>query len=168
MRVSCGFINGPINYNPILNTYTKEDILVMYIPYQDIQYYNNALLFEAENPLDVIKSEVLNEAVSKASDAISDVIESVLGVGRQFSFLLTVLGVADKYRKALIKKAQNKMHKAAQQSATDKKTGMIVVIKKKSIWKWVMDVTNVRGGYYLGPTVTHDIKYYEATDYFKK
>lgn len=49
------FIPGPVNYEALSNEYVKEDTLIMYIPYQDIQYYNNALLFEADNPIDVVR-----------------------------------------------------------------------------------------------------------------
>ena len=164
----CTFITGPIGYNPMTGGYEKNDMAVMYIPYQNIQYYNNAILFESENPLDVVQNEAMDEVVSAGSSALTDFIDNAVGYGRQFSLVLSILGIASKYREAVTKKAQKENHHEAAQSATNKKTGMVVVIKQSSRWRWVKDVANVRGGYYSRPTISHEIKYYELTEYLAK
>ena len=127
-------IPGPVNYEALSNEYVKEDTLIMYIPYQDIQYYNNALLFEADNPIDVVREEVLDEAASMVGDKIADIVEKTLGVGRQFSFMLTLIDVLNEHRKAVIEKELKENHQAAQQLATDRRTGMFVVIKQTRKW----------------------------------
>ena len=132
-----------------------------------IYNYNNALYFETEEPLSIVEREILNEAVSNAKGAFTDLVQKFLGCGRQLSLVLCVLDIATEYQKALIKKVEDADHEIAAQLATDKMTGMIVEIEQTSRWRWVKDFTNPRGGYWLGPTVTNKVNYYEEEEYFK-
>ena len=161
-------IPGPVNYEALSNEYVKEDTLIMYITYQDIQYYNNALLFEADNPIDVVREEVLDEAASMVGDKIADIVEKTLGVGRQFSFMLTLIDVLNEHRKAVIEKELKENHQAAQQLATDRRTGMFVVIKQTRKWAYRKDITWPGGGYFLGPKTTIEIKYYAAAEDYSR
>lgn len=89
-----------------------------------------ALYFESEDPTDVIKEDLLEEATSMVGDSIAEVAEKTLGVGRQLSFLLTPVGMANDLRKASIEKAKKTEKKKAQQLAANRRTGMFVIIKK--------------------------------------
>jgi len=126
------------------------------------------LLFEADNPIDVVREEVLDEAASMVGDKIADIVEKTLGVGRQFSFMLTLIDVLNEHRKAVIEKELKENHQAAQQLATDRRTGMFVVIKQTRKWAYRKDITWPGGGYFLGPKTTIEIKYYAAAEDYSR
>lgn len=67
----------------------------------------------------------------------------------------------------MIEKERSNMHQAAQQAATDKKTGIIVVVNELKTWSWVYDPIMRGRGTYYGPKTSVDVKYYEETEYFK-
>jgi len=134
----------------------------MYIPYEDIQYYNNALYFESKNPIDVIKEDLLEEATSAANDSIAEAAEKALGIGRQLSFVMAIIGIANDIRKTAIENAMKTEHQEAQQLATDRRTGMFVIFKKTVKYAYVRDFTWPGGGYWMGPLVVIEVKYVAA------
>lgn len=163
----CNFEEGERHFNPLICADEKTDVLIMYIPYQDIQYYNNSLLYEEENPLDAVMEGLSDEAVSVASDGLETLAEHMLGAGKVLGFILSALDLSNKYSKAVQEKAKKANHRKAQQLATDRKTGIYIVVTKKTVWDKILDITNPRKFVFGFPKITVDIKYYEATEYLK-
>ena len=167
IREGFGAISYPYySFDPVRREKREHTVCIMYIPYQDIQYYNNSVLFEAENPMSRVVSSVVEEAASSGTDAIAEGLDKLAGVGRYFSYTLALLGIATEYANDVAEAAALAEHKAAAQAAIDNQSGMIVVIDNFDSWKWCYDPFHPRGGYYLGPVNRSQVSYYESNQFW--
>ena len=169
MRDGFGYqmIHVDRHYNPDTCRDEERSILIMRIPYQHIQYYNNALLFYDRDAINVATDKIMGEIKNAGIDKSIDIIGKVSNFGVLLSVLFSILGIAESYEQAMIEKERSNMHQAAQQAATDKKTGIIVVVNELKTWSWVYDPIMRGRGTYYGPKTSVDVKYYEETEYFK-
>ncbi len=150
---------------PTNSGYMQTITAVFYIPYQDIQYYNNALYFETKNPIDVAIESAVWKIESKANDMIIDTIGKYLwSKAHYFGYLMDAIGVAEDYINAAAEAALKEQHQVAQQKATDSQSGMIVKMTYMRRWFYVYSIAGSRMGTYWEADPIISYQYYESSD----
>ena len=150
---------------PTNSGYMQTITAVFYIPYQDIQYYNNALYFETKNPIDVAIESAVWKIESKANDMIIDTIGKYLwSKAHYFGYLMDAIGVAEDYINAAAEAALKEQHQVAQQKATDNQSGMIVKMTYMRRWFYVYSIAGSRMGTYWEADPIISYQYYESSD----
>ena len=156
---------GNYHYNPKhYGCYEKIDRIVMYIPYQDIQYYVNAQYYNDYDPIEFVQESILDETVSAAVGKAADVIDELYaGYGKRLSFLLSLIDIGNKFSEKLENQKLKEKQEAAHQKAVNRKTGLIVDITQTTLDRYLIGAF---GWEHFGKTRDIEIQYYEATDYF--
>ena len=148
--------------NAVSGSYlTYQDIAILYIPYEDIQYYNNYLYFKSSDPMDILVDGAKDEGRSYITTQLVETLGKTTKFSAFMNTLLSAFNIVEEYIRACKDEDMKKNHLAAQQLATDKKTGMFVVIEKTHSHFWRVDVTSPRGGEYITLWETTQIRYCE-------
>ena len=157
--------HGNYHYNPkYYGGREKIDTIVMYIPYQDIQYYINAQYYHDFDPIEIFQESLLDETVSVVVEKATDVIDELYaGYGKRLSRLFSLIDVGKKFFEKLEEEETKNKQGAAHQKALNRKTGLIVVVTQTTVDRRLIGAF---GWEPFGKTKDTDIEYYEATDYF--
>jgi len=143
--------------------YEERVHYILFIPYNHIQYYNNAMYFESESPIDNLGINMINEALSAGQDAVTSLLDDILNAGRTFSYVMMALGLYKDYLDDVAESAKKVEHFAAAQAATDKQSYMVVVITQTTTYRWTRKTFgNGRYENYGTRTTTH---YYELSEF---
>ena len=146
--------------------FIKKEIeqYMLFIPYNHVQYYNNAVLFETASPIDKLGRNAIDEVISAGQDSAVELVDELIGKGRAFSLILSLMGLAKEYIDDAAESAQKADHKAAAQAASDNQSYMVVVITKTRTSSWIKEFW--RPGYYGNARTTFVTQYYELSEYF--
>lgn len=145
--------------------FIKKDIeqYTLFIPYNHIQYYNNAVLFETASPINKLGQNAIDEVLSMGQDKAVELVDEIIGKGRAFSLVLSLMGLAKDFIDDAAESAENADHRQAAQAATDNESYMVVVITKTRTSSWIKECW--RPGYYGNARTTLTTKYYEISEY---
>ena len=146
----------------------KKDIeqYVLFIPYNHVQYYNNAVLFETASPIDKLGQNAIDEVLSIGQDQAVELVDELIGKGRSFSLVLSLMGLAKDFIDDAAESAKKADHRQAAQAAVDNKSYMVVVITKTRTSFWIKEFW--RPGYYGNVMTTLTTEYYEWFEYWNR
>ena len=96
-------------------------------------------------------------------DKAVELIDEIIGKGRAFSLVLTLMGLAKDYIDDAAESAKKADHRQAAQAAADNESYMVVVITKTRTSSWIKECWRL--GYYGNVRTTLTTEYYELSEY---